>query len=180
MFGLSLSPPGADVLVMTPHLSAASASAYAAASAFSRGALIVGQLLLLSYLPVLYREGRSEFIRKGRHAVLVAAGLSAVGSMGSPLILSKLADKQIVSGAAFLAGFICVACGAYVNMVSYSMLSSRENLRASMLVAWSGVLLVVAVSFILRPVTVEAASVTLAAAAVASALLAAGVSRKAS
>lgn len=180
MSGLSLSPPGADVLVMTPHLAAASASAYAAASAFSRGALIVGQLLLLSYLPTLYRDGRAEFMRKGRHAVMVAAALSAAGSVGAPLILSGLADKQLVSAAAFLAGFVCVACGAYVNMVSYSMLSSKEYLKNSMLVAWSGIFLVTAASLVVRPATVEAASGVLAVTALCSAALAAFASRRVS
>ena len=172
MSGLSLSPPGADVLVMTSSMNAADASSYAAASAFSRGALIVGQLLLLSYLPVLYKEGRDAFVKKGRHAIVVAGALAAVGCLGAPVVLSLFVDTSIVSLLSFAIGFIAVVCGAYVNMTSYSMLSKTKKSFMTVAVAWSGIVLATVLAFIFKPSDVTTGSLLLGVTSLGSVLFA--------
>lgn len=180
MVGLSLSPPGGDVLLMGPHMSPADASSYAAASAFSRGALVVGQLLLMSYLPILTRDGRGAFMKKGKHAVFIVGALAAVGCAGAPILLSLLADKSMVSMLAFGAGFVSAIGASYVNMVSYSMVNFPETRSRAVLVSWSGVLLVMLASLSIRPGGVNQASLVLVVSSVFSAFIAYVCHRRAS
>jgi hypothetical protein len=180
MSGLSLSPPGADVLVMTSTMNAASASSYAAASAFSRGALVVGQLLLLSYLPVLYSEGRNAFVKKGRRAIIVAGALASLGCVGAPVVLSLFVSSSIVSISSFTVGILSVVCGAYVNMTSYSMLSRTKKSLMTVSVAWSGIVSATVLAFIFRPSDAATGSLLLGVSSAGAALFAYIFSRRVS